>query len=167
MKNTRNEIECCNCERAQMVEQLVEIVGERHGEEYPVSVSGLHCPSCNYSTIDSSQSEAFAQAVSDAYRKAHGLLTGTEISQRRKRLALTQAQFAQFLSVGVASVKRWEAGQIQEPSMDQLMRLKTDAIERPLFDRQVYSPNLVRWNRTAVNDPNRICEGIYLEETAA
>jgi hypothetical protein len=39
---------------------------------------------------------------------------------------MTQQGFSDYLGTGVASVKRWEAGQIQDRAMDQLIRLKTD-----------------------------------------
>jgi transcriptional regulator with XRE-family HTH domain len=39
---------------------------------------------------------------------------------------LSQRAFARFLKVGVASVKRWESGLIQDEAHDQLIRLRTD-----------------------------------------
>jgi transcriptional regulator with XRE-family HTH domain len=53
-------------------------------------------------------------------------LTSTEIRANRALLTMTQQQFADHLGTGVASVKRWEAGQIQDKAMDELIRLKTD-----------------------------------------
>jgi transcriptional regulator with XRE-family HTH domain len=57
---------------------------------------------------------------------AHGLLTTSEIKAARKRLRLTQQQFADRLKAGIASVKRWELGAIQDESSDLLIRLSTD-----------------------------------------
>ena len=39
---------------------------------------------------------------------------------------MSQVQFAEFIGIGVATLKRWELGQIQECAMDELVRLKTD-----------------------------------------
>jgi DNA-binding transcriptional regulator YiaG len=39
---------------------------------------------------------------------------------------MSQRQFASYLGVGVASIKRWELGQIQDEAMNNLMVLKTD-----------------------------------------
>lgn len=39
---------------------------------------------------------------------------------------MSQRDFAAFLGVGVASVKRWEVGLIQDEAMDRLIRLATD-----------------------------------------
>jgi hypothetical protein len=38
---------------------------------------------------------------------------------------MTQSEFASYLGPGVASVRRWELGQIQDKAMDMLIRLKT------------------------------------------
>jgi putative zinc finger/helix-turn-helix YgiT family protein len=89
-------------------------------------VRGLQCDTCGFQTIDSKQSAAFTRLVSDAYRQAHQLLTGAEIRRRRKRLGMSQQEFSKHLGVGIASVKRWEAGQVQDRAMDNLIRLRTD-----------------------------------------
>jgi hypothetical protein len=39
---------------------------------------------------------------------------------------MSQQEYSNYLGVGVASVKRWEAGQVQDRAMDNLIRLKTD-----------------------------------------
>ena len=39
---------------------------------------------------------------------------------------MSQRAFAKFLRVGEASVKRWEAGLIQDEANDQLIRLRTN-----------------------------------------
>jgi hypothetical protein len=43
---------------------------------------------------------------------------------------MTQRQFADFLPVGIASVKRWEVGEIQDPAMNRLMLLAVAEEER-------------------------------------
>jgi transcriptional regulator with XRE-family HTH domain len=68
----------------------------------------------------------FALRLSDAYREAHNLLTSSQIKDRRVDLGMSQQQFAQYLGVGVASIKRWELGQIQDEAMNSLIILKTD-----------------------------------------
>ena len=118
---------CFECNSGTMVNSKVSLKGVRNGEEFTVSVPGLSCTSCGYQTIDNQQSGEFTKAVSDAYKRAHSLLTGAEIKERRSGwLGMSQQEFAAYLGVGVASVKRWESGQIQDQAMDQLIRLKTD-----------------------------------------
>jgi putative zinc finger/helix-turn-helix YgiT family protein len=109
-----------------MVPQTIELSGERNGESFTVSVPGLVCSQCGFSTISNKQSGKFTQAISDAYRTAHGLLTSTDLRRLRTELGMSQLEFAEYLGVGAASVKRWECGQIQDKAMDELIRLKTD-----------------------------------------
>ena len=62
--------------------------------------------------------------VSDALRAKAMLLTPEEIRRGREALGLTQKQMAQYLQVGESTLSRWETGgQIQQRSLDRLMRL--------------------------------------------
>jgi hypothetical protein len=49
-----------------------------------------------------------------------------QIKAIRKLLGKNQREFAAFLGVGEASVKRWETWLVQEKSSDQLIRIKCD-----------------------------------------
>jgi HTH-type transcriptional regulator/antitoxin MqsA len=117
---------CLECANGKMELSTVCLVGERSGESFRVKLQGFRCPQCGFETVDSDQSAEFTRLVSDAYRTAHGLLTGREICSRRAQLGMTQLAFAEYLGTGVASVKRWETGKVQEKAMDELIRLKTD-----------------------------------------
>ncbi len=121
-----NEIRCFECSEGNLVPDTVDLTGYRDGEEFTVSVPGLRCSVCDFKTISNEQSAEFTRAVSDAYRKAHGLLRGSEIKFLRAQLKMSQQEFASYLGVGVASVKRWECGQVQDKAMDELIRLKAD-----------------------------------------
>jgi putative zinc finger/helix-turn-helix YgiT family protein len=121
-----NTMNCFECGDGTLRPQRIHLDGERNGEFFTVTMDGLRCEQCGFQTIDSNQSAEFTRLVSDAYRSAHGLLTGAEIRARRQAMGMTQAEFAAYLGTGVASVKRWESGQIQEKGMDELIRLKTD-----------------------------------------
>jgi len=68
----------------------------------------------------------FSRLLSDKYRAAHGLLTSVDIRDRRNRLGMTQLEFAKYLGVGIASVKRWEMGKIQDARSNALIIEKTD-----------------------------------------
>ena len=117
---------CFDCGKETLAPGEIHRAGARNGETFTVAVAGYRCANCGFETVDSAQSSEFTQLVSDAYRTAHGLLTSVEIRERRARLGMSQQEFADYLGVGVASVKRWESGKIQEKAMDELMRLKTD-----------------------------------------
>lgn len=118
---------CLECGDDRLVPSEVHLAGTRQGESYTVALQGLRCENCGFQTIDSTQSAEFTQLLSDAFRDAHNLLTGSEIRERRSQLGMTQQAFATYLGVGVASIKRWEIGQIQERAMDELIRVKTEA----------------------------------------
>ena len=100
--------------------------GESKGETFAVSIPTLVCSSCGFATIDGPDMPEFMRRLGDAYRTEHGLLTSDEIRQRRQRLSMSQADFAEYLRVGVASLKRWEMGKVQDESSDELIRLRTD-----------------------------------------
>jgi putative zinc finger/helix-turn-helix YgiT family protein len=117
---------CFECGTGRLITAMVHLTSTRHGESFTVEVAGLKCDQCGFATVDSEQSAEFTRLVSDAYREKHGLLASEEIRARRLQLRMTQQQFSEHLGAGVASVKRWESGQIQENAMDQLIRLKTD-----------------------------------------
>ena len=124
---TITQTECFECGSGTLVPGIVDLAGTRNDEEFIVRVHGLECSSCGFKTIDNYQSGEFTKALSDAYRAAHGYLTGAEIRERRHDwLNMSHQAFARHLGVGVASTKRWENGQVQDRAMDILIRLKTD-----------------------------------------
>jgi putative zinc finger/helix-turn-helix YgiT family protein len=114
----------CNGEefatRTAVVPQLVR--NEELAVETPVSV----CCSCGWQTLARGQTDELRKRAADAYRRKHGLLTSAEIVSRRAGLEMSQAEFATYLRVGEASIKRWETWQIQDASSDELIRIKTD-----------------------------------------
>lgn len=80
------------------------------------------CAICDIEVEDLHLAADNQRALSEAYRKAAGLLTGKEMVEGRKRLGWSQEELAKTINVGVVSVKRWERGQIQTPVMDQALR---------------------------------------------
>lgn len=96
------------------------------GETFAVECDAMVCSRCGFQVLTPGQSDAYAVASADGYRRRHGLLTADEIRGYRQALGMTQQEFAEYLRVGVASVKRWEAGLIQDAAMDELMRCKCD-----------------------------------------
>ncbi len=135
---------CFECGEGILNPSRVQMQGTRHGQSFTVETEGLRCDHCGFATIDSEQSAVFTRLISDEYRKANGLLTGPEIRACRAQLNMNQQQFSDYLGTGIASVKRWEAGQVQDKAMDELIRLKTDpvAARRNLrsLERQIPEP---------------------------
>lgn len=120
---------CPNCGKANLRKEMTQIPGEVKGERFMVSMKGLACPKCGFTTVEGEDMSEYMRLVADAYRSKNGLLTSEDIRNRRSRLGMSQAEFATYLGVGVASVKRWELGKVQDGSSDALIRLRTDEEE--------------------------------------
>jgi len=92
--------------------------------ERTINFVGQHfiCPVCKIKVDDLTRAGTNQRAISDAYRKAVGLLTGEEIVKGRKERGWTQEQLANAMNVSVISIKRWENGQIQTKVMDDNLR---------------------------------------------
>jgi putative zinc finger/helix-turn-helix YgiT family protein len=132
--------QCPRCNRSTLTIQPTVLPGVRNGETVHVPIEGLVCSNCGYKTVEQHRMGEFALLVSDAYRRAHGLLTSREIKARRLRLKMSQEQFAKHLGgVGVASVKRWELGQVQDAAMNTLIVLRTDPLAAKLNLKEVGS----------------------------
>jgi putative zinc finger/helix-turn-helix YgiT family protein len=101
------------------------------GEEFTVNAPAMVCVKCQWATMTDAQADELAKITADEYRRRHGLLTGVEIVAFRKKLGMGQRAFATFLEVGIASVKRWETGFVQEKVYDQLIRAKCTAANGP------------------------------------
>jgi putative zinc finger/helix-turn-helix YgiT family protein len=118
---------CIKCRKAELTEQAADLTAEVKGETVLVSnFPALVCAECGYKTIRGCDMQEYMQAASDAYRRKHTLLTSADIRERRERLSQSQDEFARYLDVGIASIKRWELGQVQDRAMDRLIRVSTD-----------------------------------------
>jgi putative zinc finger/helix-turn-helix YgiT family protein len=82
------------------------------------------CPVCGLEAGTVATAGATQQRIADAYRAKQNLLTGEEIRGLRKARHLTQQQLAELMSVGIASIKRWETGTVQSASMDHALRVQ-------------------------------------------
>jgi putative zinc finger/helix-turn-helix YgiT family protein len=116
---------CIQCSH-ELKEQLASFEGQYAGETFVVRVPGLVCEECGYQTLHAKQVDAYQSALADKYREKHKLLTGAQIRKLRAQRGMNQEQFAAYLNVGPASVKRWELGKVQDASMDELIRIKCD-----------------------------------------
>lgn len=96
-------------------------------ETFRVKAYVTECKKCGFGITRGGDSEGVVHATWNAYRKKHGLLQPREIVSRRQDMGLTQKEFAERLGVGVASIKRWEKGLVQDKSSDNLIRKMTEA----------------------------------------
>src|SRR5579864_112102 len=119
-------MKCIKCGHQMEGEALRTLTAEVRGERVQVEVLTPQCSHCGRIVLNGKGRRMYHRAASDAYRSAHGLLTTREIDQLRRGLGMTWKQFADYVSVGLATLKRWMGGEIQSPSLDLLVRLKAD-----------------------------------------
>lgn len=116
---------CIQCGRANLQSKRVQLQGTVRGEDYTIEMQGLECPRCGYTTVEGTAMPEYGRLLSDKYRARHGFLTSEEIRARRARLGMTQEKFAEHVEVGLASVKRWEMGKIQDRDSNERIIRKT------------------------------------------
>jgi putative zinc finger/helix-turn-helix YgiT family protein len=110
-----------------------------------VPVEQFVCSECGEEAGTVEQTAAIQRSIADTYRGSVGLLTGKEIVEGRKKLNLTQDDLAKKMSVGIASIKRWEGASIQSRSMDQALRMALrgqDAGDRCTGNRSFSLPRI-------------------------
>lgn len=116
---------CGSCRRRGLVPAILDYQTEimHDGRAYTLTLPSLkvfRCELCGAIVLDD---EANRQ-ISHALRRQAGLLSSEEIRGGREALGLTQKQLAHYLQVGESTLSRWETGgQIQQRSLDRLMRL--------------------------------------------
>jgi putative zinc finger/helix-turn-helix YgiT family protein len=131
-------MKCLYCDNGQFDKKRIRFPVELKGETLEVLSEAFVCSKCGESQMDSEQMNQLRKISADEYRKKHGLLTSAEISQYRKRLGMSQIQFAEYLNIGEASIKRWETFFIQDKSQDDHIRLKCDESYAELNALEVY-----------------------------
>lgn len=74
----------------------------------------------------------------DEYRKKKDLLTSKEIKEIREKYQLTQSEMAYILNLGEVTITRYETKQIQDTSVDNMIREFND---NPLFALKLLEKN--------------------------
>jgi putative zinc finger/helix-turn-helix YgiT family protein len=97
------------------------------------------CSKCGLEADDLKLASENQKALSDGYRAVVNLLTSDEIKKKRNLRGWTQEDLANAANVGIASVKRWESGQIQTKSMDEVLR--------KALTEETNTPNILTGNR--------------------
>ena len=88
--------------------------------ELKANVTVYTCKKCGLEFLDDSSEDARAQAIS-----AHlGLLRAAEIKEIRRKYNLSQEKFCKITRLGIASLSRWERGDLlQNQGYDSLLYL--------------------------------------------
>lgn len=118
---------CFKCEeKDKFKKKSVRVEQDFKGLTFDVVVDGMVCEKCKAIQFTDEQSNALRRVTVDKYRKKNGLLTSDEVRKYREDIEMSQAQFSEYLGVGVASIKRWETCFVQDKSQDDLIRIKCD-----------------------------------------
>lgn len=117
---------CLKCESEKFEQKKVKIEQEFKGQNFIVLTEANVCTKCNFFQLNDDQANMLRKATVDLYKKEKHLLTSDEVKSYREDLKMSQFQFAAYLGVGVASVKRWETYFVQDKSQDDLIRIKCD-----------------------------------------
>lgn len=123
MNRKINEVKNCPNGHGEMQIKKLDKSMKFRGVDITFQTEHYLCPVCCIEVGSIEQAAVTQRAISDAYRKAVGLLTSEEIREGRKKRGLTQDDLAQRMCVGIASIKRWEGGIIQTKSMDRALRM--------------------------------------------
>ena len=107
-------------------EALRTVEAELKGEHVSVELNASQCANCGEVVLLGKHVRAYHRAVSDAYRRKVGLLTMDELDSLRRDLKMTLPEFADYVFVGIATLKRWRRGEIQTQALDRLVRLRAD-----------------------------------------
>ena len=99
---------------------------ELRGERVSVTLEAPQCPNCGRVVMLGKNTRTYYRAVSDAYRSKVGLLTTSELDNLRRGLNMKWPDFARYVFVGIATLKRWRRGEIQTQALDRLVRLRAD-----------------------------------------
>lgn len=87
----------------------------------------------------------------DEYRKKKELLTSKEIKEIREKYKITQSEMAYLLNLGEITITRYETKQIQDASVDNMMRELND---NPLFALKLLEKNKDKFKRYDEIDNN-------------
>jgi putative zinc finger/helix-turn-helix YgiT family protein len=113
-------MKCFVCEIGTLQPKITVAEGEVKKKKYNVETRALVCDSCGHVALEGRDAQEFMRLIADAYRSENDLLTSDQIRQLRGDLS--QKKFAAILGLGVASIKRWELGLIQDKKSNKTMR---------------------------------------------
>ncbi len=164
-------MKCLKCSSTDFETKNIRFSSEMKGETVDVIVPSYICKACRNPLMDDKQMNVYRRAVTDAYRKKHSLLTSQEIINYRAKLNMSQAEFARYLNVGEASIKRWETYYIQDSSQDDHIRLKCDEAYAETnylnIQSQQSEPDIFRGNRKISLESFENVALFFIKETKA
>lgn len=124
MKIVKSEKRLCTC---CMEEHKVKIVlvnehstFKNHKVNYDASY--MYCDVADELYMNEQQIQENDMSLKNAYRKAAGLLTSTEISAIRAKYGISQSDFCALLGWGAKTITRYESHQVQDKAHDTILK---------------------------------------------
>ncbi len=118
---------CLGCERADTIGTAMRpACQEIHGREIHYHTEKWHCSACGAEWLSPAQATVGVCRAVEKFQIQNGMLTGSEMRSKRKRLNWTQEGLADYSGVSIASIKRAESG------VHVLSKLHNDAIASTL-----------------------------------
>jgi putative zinc finger/helix-turn-helix YgiT family protein len=159
---------CGNCEevtasRAVTVNEEFKV----RGETIRVPVTYFECAKCADRVLDPDSVQDPFKAAYAEYRRRKGLLTPEEIANWRKKTGLSQAEVAELLGIGTASLSRYENGSLQDDAHDKLLRMAMSpaGFAKLVKDNQTFTAERKEQMLKAVSGGETTCalENTYTE----
>lgn len=156
-------MKCFECGKGNIRRRKTTIRAEVRGVRLQVPGIAEECDRCDFQVVPVEHANEFGQALDAAYRQAAGLLKKEQIRAARQGLSMSQREFAEYLGVGEASVKRWELGALQDKSNDNLIRQMTD----PEYARRILERLCRRLGRRSAAEMRPASSGTITVSTAS
>lgn len=116
---------CPVCEAGSLTLTVYSDTFDHHGALIVVEgLEGYVCAECGADPVFEDQIKRNHWRIVNAKRVADGLLTGQQIKELRKELALTQREASEVFGGGANAFSKYERGHVvQSSAMDKLLRL--------------------------------------------
>ena len=124
MKIIKSEKRLCTCcmETHEVKTVLIHEQATFKDVKVKYEASYLYCDTAEELYMDEDQIQENDLRLKDAYRKAQGLLTASEIRSIRNKYAINQSDLCMLLGWGGKTITRYEGHQVQDKAHDTILR---------------------------------------------
>ena len=124
MKIIKSEKRLCTCcmEEHEVKTVLVSEQATFKNVKVNYEASYLYCDAAEECYADEQQVQENDIRLKDAYRKAEGLLTSSEISGIRAKYGISQTDMCTLLGWGAKTITRYEGHQVQDKAHDTILK---------------------------------------------